>query len=177
MENEIMIAELSANIEEHRNELLDLMKTYDIAKLGRKQQEEESENIYNQVLSEHEFFANEGCEKLHVKAGDRIIDDECSFLMSGDDLERYLSIAGDYMYKAGITDKEGSYIVKWVTITNKAYNALLDFIIETILPAPMAIHFQENRRRLIVMEKLIAIMRKAVGAPDPEQTSDSPAHP
>ena len=174
MEKEIMIAELSANIEKHRNELLDLMQAYDLAKLGRKQQEEASEKIYNQVLAEHEFFANEGCVSLHVKAGDRIIDDECSFLMSGADLERYLNIAGEYMYKAGITDKEGTYIVKWVTIANKAYNALLDFIIETILPAPMAIHFRENRRRLIVMNKLVAIIRKAVGVPDPIQTAVSP---
>ena len=173
MEKEIMIAELSANIEKNRSELLDLMQAYDLAKLGRKQQEEASENIYNQVLAEHEFFANEGCVRLHIKAGDRIVDDECSFLMSGADLERYLSIAGEYMYKAGITDKEGTYIVKWVTIANKAYSALLDFIIETILPAPMAIHFRENRRRLIVMNKLVAIIRKAVGVPDPTQTAVS----
>ena len=50
MEKEIMIAELSANIKEDRNELLDLMQAYDLAKLGRKQQEEASENIYNSIF-------------------------------------------------------------------------------------------------------------------------------
>ena len=91
MEKEIMIAELRENCNRHRDTLIELLKSYDLAVLGRDMANAHEKDIHNRVLAENEFYVSRRFERdCEIKFGDRITDETYDFLMSKEDFERYL---------------------------------------------------------------------------------------
>lgn len=51
-----LLSELTKNCEGKKEKLLDLLKAYDLAELGRDVQRQQFKDIENKVLKENEFF-------------------------------------------------------------------------------------------------------------------------
>lgn len=164
MEKEIMIAELSSNCNNHRYKLLELLKAYDLAVLGRQVADAHEKEIRNKILAENEFFAKRDCGRGGMKIGDRITDETFDFLMSGEDFNRYQEVSHRYFVDAGICDENGYYLTDWISIKVNAMNVLVDFIIANILPTALRETFAMVRRNVVQEEKLIDITRKAFAA-------------
>lgn len=168
MEKEIvateLIVELGVNIKKHKVRLLELMKAYDLAVLGRDVAGAHENEIRSKILSENEFFAGRECGRCRLKIGDRITDETYTLLMSEEDFDRYKNISLRYFVEEGITDKDGRYLTDWVSIKVNAMNALADYIIDNILPAELREHFDKFRRNVVQEERLIDITREAIKA-------------
>ena len=166
MDKQIMIAELTENCNNHREKLLELLKAYDLAVLGRQVADEHEKEISNKVLAEHEFFAKRRFNRApsDIKVGDRITDETFDFLMSEEDFERFLQIRRSYLVDAGICDENGYYLTDWISIKVNTMNVLVDFIIANILPTALRETFAMVRRNVVQEEKLIDITRKAFAA-------------
>lgn len=149
---------LRENCEAHLPTLKNAMKVYELAKLGYELQEQRSKDIYNRVLSEHEFFAIEDYEELGIRKGDRITEEKYDFLLSEADFQRLLRLARPIHVEAGITNEEGIYLVNYSKIKLSAMNSLVDFIIQYILPHPMRKEFWEIRRNVVREKQLISII-------------------
>ena len=162
-QEEMIKRELENNCKKHSKELLDLMEAYDLAVLADNIQEAHIKDLYNEVLRDHQFFASEGCNRLHVKAGDRIKDEECTFLMSSEDFDRYNTLCAARLCKAGITDEKGYFRTNTFTIKNYNRNVLVDFIIDNIVPKGIRSDFKHLRTHLVTQEKLIKITKDAFG--------------
>ena len=97
--------------------------------------------------------------------------------MSKSDLKRFMKIANDYSFKEGLTDKQGFYTELWLDIKCEARMRLVDYILDHILPVRITDMFRLHRLNIVATEKLINIMRKAIGAPAEQQTDVSPVYP
>lgn len=161
-----MLVELKANCNNHREKLSELLKAYDLAVLGRQVADAHETEISNKVLAEHEFFAKRSFNRApaDIKAGDRITDETFTFLMSDEDFNRFFEIRLPHLVEAKICDEKGYYLTDWVSINVDAMNALVDFIIENIVPAYMRATFAAERRNIVVEKKLIDITRKVFAA-------------
>ena len=165
MEREIMIAELTENCNRHRDTLIELLKSYDLAVLGREMADAHEKDIHNRVLAENEFYVSRRFERdCEVKFGDRITDETYDFLMSKEDFERYLKLSRPIMVAEGVCDENGYYLTDWVSIKVNTMNVLVDFIIANILPTALRETFAMVRRNVVQEEKLIDITRKAFAA-------------
>ena len=174
MDKGIMIVELSANIEKNRNELLDLMQTYDLAKIGLDRQNERENAVYDRVFRNHEFFACRDSDYFGKKEGERLENHEQRRLLSKQDFQRFLAIANEYSFNEGLTDESGHYVEPWIEAKCEARRNLFEFILHRILPSSMFKTFCDCTLNVLAMDKLIDIIRKAVRAPDPSQTAVSP---
>lgn len=159
--NEIQLTnELKENLcEKNLSVLTTLMQRFELAKLGKEIADQHEKSIIDLVLAENEFFANEECEPIGVKKGDRILKEKYDFLLSENDFEKLHALARPIMVKENIIDENGYYTRNWVKETNDARNDLVSFIIMKIMPMEMRKVFWTNRKSIVYTDKLINIMK------------------
>ena len=159
MEEIRLIAELKKNCETNRKKLSELLKVYDLCVLGYDMQEQRCKDVYNKVLSENEFFASRDVARAEIKIGERITDEKFDFLLSDEDFDRLQALALPIFAAEGITDENGYFFENWVTKKVHARKALVEFIIQNIVPFEMRETFWEARQNIVQTDKLIEIMR------------------
>lgn len=162
MENEKkMCAELERNCTANKVKLLDLMKCYDLAKLGNEVQRQEFKDIYNEVLAANEFFCkSDEFERIGIKKGDRITDGGNLWTLDEDDFNKVMELALPLQVERGLTDDKGYYITNWLTIEIGAKNELVNFIIDNILPKSLREGFEKARTSIVYQDKLLDIIYK-----------------
>ena len=158
MEN--MVKELMTNCKQHREQLMNLRKEYEVAKIGYEMQESQEKDIANQILADNVFTAAEDGES--IKAGDRITKDEDTFLMSDTDFTRFLNLTTTASTAAGITTEDGTYIDNWLVIMIKAKKSLVDFILDYIVPVSLRGELEGCRTSVVYQDKLIAALNKCI---------------
>ena len=161
-----MTAEFSANVKANIEQLADLFKAYDLAKLGYDMQEERCKQCFNEALNAGEYYAAEGCNMrgVNIKRGDRVTDEKFDFLLSDEDWDRYTAATLPILERDGLTDAEGNYTTDWLGIMGDARRALVNFIIDTILPVGMREQFSAVRLNIVQTDKLLDIVRPIVAA-------------
>lgn len=166
METKEMTAEFSANVKANIQQLADLFKAYDIAKLGDEAQDARTKECYAEALQAGKYRAAEWCGQRggNIKPGDRITDPNLMYYLSENDFARLLKEGQKIMRREGITDKEGYYITPWTSIMLDARRALVDFIIDAILPDGMREQFSAVRLNIVQTDKLLDIVRPIVAA-------------
>lgn len=152
--------ELITNCKQHREQLMNLRKEYELAKIGLEMQESQEKDIANQILADNVFTASEDCES--IKAGDRITRDEDTFLMSDADFTRFLNLSTAASTAAGITTEDGTYINNWLDIMVKAKKSLVDFILDHIVPTSLHSQLEGCRTSVVYQDKLIAALNKCI---------------
>lgn len=164
MDTKKMTAEFTANIKANIEQLADLFKAYDLAKLGYKMQEEREKECYNEALTATPFYAAKSYDRCEIKAGERVTREFYAFLLSKEDFNRLLDLAAPILEREGITNAEGEYVTDWLGIKGNARRALVDFIIDTILPDGMREQFSAVRLNIVQTDKLLDIVRPIVAA-------------
>ena len=152
--------ELMTNCKQHCEQLLNLRKEYELAKIGYEMQESQEKDIATKILAENIFTAAEDCES--IKAGDRITSDEDTFLMSDADFTRFLNLTTAASTAAGITTEDGTYIDNWLDIMIKAKKSLVDFILDHIVPVSLRDQLEGCRTSVVYQDKLIAALNKCI---------------
>lgn len=152
--------ELIKNCSLHFEQLTNLRKEYELAKIGLEIQESKEKEIANQILSDNIFTASEDCES--IKAGDRITRDEDTFLMSDADFTRFLNLTTAADAAAGITTEDGTYINNWLVKMVAAKKSLVNFILDKIVPASLRGQLEGCRTSVVYQDKLIAAIDKCV---------------
>lgn len=162
MENEKrMRAELESNCTENKERLLELMKTYELAKLGNEMQRQQFNDIYDEVLANNEFYCkSEEYERIGVKCGDRITGEKDMWTLDKDDINKVMELALPLQVEQGLTDEKGFYITNWLTIEVEAKQELVNFIIDNILPASLREGFEKARTSIVYQDKLLDIIYK-----------------
>lgn len=162
MENEKqMCAELENNCTKNNERLLELMKTYELAKLGNEVQRQAFNDTYNEVLAKNEFYCNKGdFERVGVKKGDRITDEKDMWTLDDEDFHKVMELALPLQVERGLTDDKGYYITDWLTIEIGAKNELVNFIIDNILPKSLMEGFEKARTSIVYQDKLLDIIYK-----------------
>lgn len=164
MEEKILLAELTKNCGEKKEKLMDLLEAFDLAELGRKMDDEREKEISNRVLSENEFFCcKEYSRDTGFKVGERITDEEFTFLLSESDFQKYLELRRPLLVAEKLCDENGYYLVNWGKITCDARYALVEYIIDEIVPKAIAKLFHKNIHSIVMQEKLIKITKQAFG--------------
>lgn len=153
---------LTNNIKKEKNELKALLACYDIAAEMEKDEDKRFTEIAEKVLKENDFRFPEDNERMQVKKGERILKDDDTFLMSENDKTRYRQIVSESNHAAGLTDKDGYYTSNIRTIRRQAYNTIVNFIIERILPEQIRKTFQDNKLNITYTDRLIEIIRPAI---------------
>ena len=166
METKEMQAVFTANVKANIQQLVDLFKAYDIAKLGDEAQDARTKECYAEALQAGKYRAAEWCGQRggNIKPGDRITDPNLMYYLGKNDFDRLLKEGQKIMRREGITDKEGYYITPWTSIKVDARRALVDFIIDTILPDVMREQFAAVRLNIVQTDKLLDIVRPIVAA-------------
>lgn len=164
MEEKALLAELTKNCNEKDEKVVELLKTYELAELGREVWRQQFKDIENRVLSENVFLcAREFTRDTGLKIGDRITDEKKTFLLSDEDFDRLQEILLPEYAKAGLTDEKGYYKTNWDTIANDARNELVKYIIDEIVPKSLAEVFRKNIWSIVMQEKLIKITKDRFG--------------
>lgn len=166
METKGMTAEFTANVKTNIQQLAELFKAYDLAELGYKMQEEQSKQCYTEALQAGEYHAAEGYNMrgVNINEGDRVTDEKYSWLLSDVDFDRLQTSALRLLVRDGVTDERGYYITDWLGIKGDARRALVNFIIDTILPDGMREQFAAVRLNIVQTDKLLDIVRPIVAA-------------
>lgn len=165
METKKMTAEFTANVKANIQRLAELFKAYDIAKLGDEAQDARTKECYAEALKNGVYCSDKDWGRgLNIKAGDRITDPNLMYYLSENDFARLLKEGQKIMRREGITDKEGYYITPWTSIKVDARRALVDFIIDAILPDGMREQFSTVRLNIVQTDKLLDIVRPIVAA-------------
>ena len=166
METKEMTAVFTANVKANTQQLAELFKAYDLAELGYKMREEQSKQCYAEALQAGEYHAAEWCGQRggNIKPGDRITDPNLMSYLSENDFARLLKEGQKIMHREGITDKDGYDITPWTSIMVDARRALVNFIIDTILPDVMREQFSAVRLNIVKTDKLLDIVRPIVAA-------------
>lgn len=166
METKKMQAVFTANVKANIQQLAELFKAYDLAKLGYKMQEEQSKQCYTEALQAGEYHAAEGynMRSVNINEGDRVTDEKYSWLLSDVDFDRLQTATLRLLVRDGVTDERGYYITDWLGIKGDARRALVDFIIDTILPTGMREQFAAVRLNIVQTDKLLDIVRPIVAA-------------
>ena len=153
-------AELESNCTENKERLLELMKTYELAKLGNKVQRQAFNDIYDKVLANNEFYCkSKEYERIGVKCGDRITEEKKLWTLDEDDFHKVMELALPLQVEEGLTDEKGCYITNWLTIEVEAKQELVDFIIENIIPSDMQEQFAKARTSIVYQDKLLDIVK------------------
>lgn len=162
MENEKqMCAELESNCTKYNERLLELMKTYDLAKLGNEVQRQEFDDIYNEVLAKNEFYCkSDEYERAGVKKGERITDAEDMWTLEEYDFQKVMELSHPLEVERGLTDEKGCYITNWMTIEVEAKQELVNFIIDNILPKSLRKGLEKARTSIVYQDKLLDIIYK-----------------
>lgn len=166
METKEMTAVFTANVKANTQQLAELFKAYDLAKLGYKMQEEQSKQCYTEALQAGEYHAAEGYNMrgVNINEGDRVTDEKYSWLLSDVDFDRLQTAALRLLVRDGVTDERGYYITDWLGIKGDARRALVNFIIDAILPDGMKEQFSAVRLNIVQTDKLLDIVRPIVAA-------------
>lgn len=166
MEKELLLAELTKNCEGKKERLFELMKSYELAELGRDVQRQHFKDIENKVLQENEFFCGrDGLTKRcdeQPSFGERITDEKWSFLLSDEDFDRLQKMMQPLSVEAGLTDEKGYYITNWDMIACDARCELVDYIIDEIVPGDFRELFGQNRASIVFQEKLINAFKSSI---------------
>ena len=162
MENEKqMCAELESNCTKNNERLLELMMTYELAKLGNEVQRQAFNDIYNEVLAKNEFYCKSGeYERVGVKKGDRITDAKDMWTLEECDFQKVMELSHPLEVERRLTDDKGYYITNWLTIEIGAKNELVNFIIDNILPKSLREGFEKARTSIVYQDKLLDIIYK-----------------
>lgn len=166
METKKMTAEFTANVKTNIQQLAELFKAYDLAELGYKMQEEQSKQCYTEALQEGEYHAAEGYNMrgVNINEGDRVTDEKYSWLLSDVDFDRLQTAALRLLVRDGVTDERGYYITDWLGIKGDARRALVNFIIDAILPDGMKEQFSAVHLNIVQTDNLLDIVRPIVAA-------------
>lgn len=164
METKEMTAVFAANVKANIQQLAELFKAYDLAKLGYKMQEEREKECYNEALTATPFYAAKSYDRCEIKAGERVTREFYTFLLSKEDFNRLLDLTTPILEREGITNAEGNYVTDWLGIKGDARRALIDFIVDTILPDGMREQFAAVRLNIVQTDKLLDIVRPIVAA-------------
>ena len=160
-----MTAEFTANVKANIQQLADLFKAYDIAKLGDEAQDARTKECYAEALKSAVYCSDKDWGRgLNIKPGDRITDPNLMYYIGKNDFARLLKESNKITLREGITDKDGCYITPWTIIKVDARRALVDFIIDTILPTGMREQFSAVRLNTVQTDKLLDIVRPIVAA-------------
>ena len=160
-----MTAVFTANVKANTQRLAELFKAYDIAKLGDEAQDVRTKECYAEALKNAVYCSDKDWGRgLNIKAGDRITDPNLMYYLGKNDFVRLLKEGRKIMRREGITDKDGYYITPWTIIKFDARRALVDFIIDAILPDGMKEQFSAVRLNIVQTDKLLDIVRPIVAA-------------
>lgn len=157
-------AEFAANVKTKTAQLAGLFEAYDAAVLGYDTQQARAKQCHHEALNASEYYAAEDFDRAGIKAGDRITSESFDFLLPEEDWERYVAASLLVLVREGLTDAEGTYTTDWCGIERDARRALVDFIIDEILPEGMRAQFEAVRLNYVQTEKLIGIVRLIVKA-------------
>ena len=165
MEEKKMLAEMMKNFGEKKNALKELVKTYQVAKLGDEVQEEHIKEVHNRVLSENEFFAVDECSrgKVAVKVGDRITDEEFEFLLSDEDFDRMQKLAAPILVAEKVTDEDGCFLTNWSMMKVEAVNKLFEYVCKEVLPEKEGAELYEFRWHYMTQQKVLDLTCKLFG--------------
>ena len=165
--------EYATNIHKHKDRLITLFETHDLACLGEKVQESMFDDIKTQVLQQHVFTANnpELKDMMGTRGtptfGERIKDPRDAYLMSENDHARFYQMCKPLYVQRKLITEDDKYIVNWNEIALKTFNEITDLIINEVLPGEFRGIFNDNRRNITQMRKLHEIIRSAVGVAKP----------
>lgn len=162
MNNAKMIAELESNCKKNMEQLCELFKAYDLAKLGYDMQEEQTKGCYNAVLAENVFTASKEYTRGGISTPETVTDESDLFLLSDEDFEKVQKLAAPKLVAAGVTNERGYYTTDWLGIKGDARRALVVFIIDKILPEAFKVQFEEAKLNITYQHKLIDITRPMV---------------
>lgn len=165
MDTKKMTAEFTANVKANIQRLAELFKAYDIAKLGDEAQDARTKECYAEALKNGVYCSDKDWGRgLNIKAGGRITDPNLMYYLGENDFARLLKESNKITLREGITDKDGYYITPWTSIKVDARRALVDFIIDAILPDGMREQFSAVRLNIVQTDKLLDIVRPIVAA-------------
>lgn len=165
METKKMTAEFTANVKANIQQLAELFKAYDLAKLCDDVQEARIKECYAEALKNAVYCSDKYWGRgLNIKPGDRITDPNLMYYIGKNDFARLLKESNKITLREGITDKDGCYITPWTIIKVDARRALVDFIIDAILPDVMREQFSAVRLNIVQTDKLLEIVRPIVAA-------------
>lgn len=164
MEIKELTAVFTANVKSSIQQLAELFKAYDLAELGYKMQEERKKECYNEALNATPFYAAKSYDRCEIKVGERVTREFYAFLLSKEDFNRLLDLTAPILEREGITNAEGKYITDWLGIKGDARRALVNFIIDTILPDGIREQFSAVRLNIVQTDKLLDIVRPIVAA-------------
>lgn len=162
-----MIHELETNTTGTvRARLYELIKVYDLCKLGEEVHQSEVDEIITQVLRENDFravhgYKSRGCADA-PSVGDRVLSEDWTCALSETDFARLMDLCVPRWHAAGLTDENGTSTPAWTVKKIDARRELLDFIIDTIIPSALRPDFRNGRHNFSVMEKLIETTRGLV---------------
>ena len=163
METTKMTSEFTANVKSNIQQLAELFKAYDIAKLGDEAQDARTKECYAEALKNGVYCSDKDWGRgLNIKAGDRITDPNLMYYLGENDFARLLKESNKITLREGITDKDGYYITPWAIIKVDARRALVNFIIDAILPDGMREQFSAVRLNIVHTDKLLDIVRPIV---------------
>jgi len=157
-----LLAELQENCQKNGDELVALLRVYDLTELGRKVFDARCDDVINRVLADYEFYAEKECARCGVAIGDRITDESNTFLLSEKDLHRLHKLSRPIMVAENLTDEEGYFTERWGDKVCEARNELYQFICEKIVPEALSKTFWDARWNVTTQHKLIDITRNAV---------------
>ena len=143
------------------SKLSDLFKAWELAKIGREMHDSICDECIDKALADNYFFASEDFKRVGIKKGGRVLSHNDLFAISNEDFDKVMELSVPLWVAAGETDEEGNSIIPWVDLVCDARWALVDFIIEQIIPVKLRPVFLENRRNVTQMNKLIEITRAA----------------
>lgn len=164
MEIKELTAVFTANVKSNIQQLAELFKAYDLAELGYKMQEEREKECYNEALTATPFYAAKSYDRCEIKVGERVTREFYAFLLSKEDFNRLLDLTAPILEREGITNAEGKYITDWLGIKGDARRALVNFIVDTILPDGIMEQFSAVRLNIVQTDKLLDIVRPIVAA-------------
>ena len=164
METKEMTAEFTANAKANIGRLAELFEAYDLAELGYKMQRKQIKECFAVALQAGEYHAAEGRDHAGIKSGDRVTDYKLSWLLSDEDFRRLNAAALPLLVRDGVTDERGYCITDWLGIKEDARRALVNLIIDTILPDGMREQFSALRFNIFQTDKLLDIVRPIVAA-------------
>ena len=167
MENEkTLCAELEKNCTTNKAKLVELLKNYELAKLGEEVQNARFKEIYDRVLQDNYFVSTmkyERCRESQdvIKVGDRITDSTFDFLLSDEEWYRYMDLTKRPCIEAGLTNPDDTYVTDWTMIAIEAKDNVVAFIIDHIVPASMRDGLEKARKSIIYQDKLIDAVKKS----------------
>ena len=162
-------SQLKDAIDRHRESLITLFESYDLATLGEMVQKSMFDDIRTCVLAEYPFYANHPALKHEMGTqglpafGDRILEPKDVFLMSEQDIERFYALCKPIYIERKLIRQDDTYVVSWNRLRNKAFNDINDLIIDEVLPEDIRPVFDQNRYNITFMRRLHDIIRGALG--------------